>query len=74
MLERTNEPALNQNISSAAITNIQLKIITPRQHLLAISDASGTVHILQVPYILRASNLQHELGIVESYWSGIIQR
>ena len=52
LLERTNEPAMVQSISSTAITSIQLKIITSRQHLLAISDASGTVHILQVPYIL----------------------
>merc|ERR1719500_375047 len=74
VLERTNEPALKQSVSSTSITNIQLKIISPRQHLLAISDASGTVHILQVPYILRAPNQPNELQYAEAYFKREVDR
>ena len=74
ILERTNEPALVQSVSSMTITNIQLKVINPKQHLLAISDAQGTVHILQVPYILRAPSQANEIQHVEAYFNREVER
>jgi len=67
VLERTNEPALKQVISSAAITDIKPKIISPRQHLIAVSDAAGTINILTLPYILRTSNNDIDQSAVNSY-------
>lgn len=42
--------------------------------MLAISDASGTVHILQVPYILRAPSQPNEIQHVEAYFNREVER
>ncbi|RXN11979.1 WD repeat-containing 63 [Labeo rohita] len=61
LLQNTHEPSQSQNISSAAITCIRTSCISSKQHLLAVSDRLGTLHILQIPWTLRRSSNSEEL-------------
>ncbi|XP_068095221.1 dynein axonemal intermediate chain 3 [Hyperolius riggenbachi] len=65
ILEKTHEPSQTQNISAAAITYIRPWIASAKQHFLALSDDSGTLHVLEIPWTLRhpsgneKSSVQH---------------
>ncbi|XP_048860045.1 dynein axonemal intermediate chain 3-like isoform X1 [Brienomyrus brachyistius] len=52
LLEKTHEASQTQNLSTTQITCIKPWIVPPKQHLLAVSDHSGTLHILEVPWSL----------------------
>uniref|UniRef100_UPI00398E5900 dynein axonemal intermediate chain 3 n=1 Tax=Pristiophorus japonicus TaxID=55135 RepID=UPI00398E5900 len=67
LLEKTHEPSQTQNITSVAISCIKPCIISARQHLLAVSDDFGTLHILEVPCALRHP-LNQEMSNVEAYF------
>lgn len=53
LLEKTHEPSVVQNVTTARITELKPFIISNRLHLLAVSDAVGTLHILELPWNLR---------------------
>ncbi|XP_067892433.1 dynein axonemal intermediate chain 3 isoform X2 [Heterodontus francisci] len=73
LLEKTHEPSQTQNISSVAISCIKPWIISARQHLLAVSDDFGTLHILEVPWALRYP-LGQEKSNVEAYFDREVKR
>jgi len=54
LLDRSHEPSMTVNITSAAVTSMQFQSSTHRQ-LLAVGDDQGTVHVMEVPRILRRS-------------------
>ncbi|KAM9444629.1 dynein axonemal intermediate chain 3 [Clarias gariepinus] len=53
LLEKTHEPVVDQNITTAPISCIKPWIASAKQHFLAVSDHLGTLHILQIPWTLR---------------------
>lgn len=53
LLDRTHEPCMNQSISPVPITSIYPYQVTTKQHLMAVGDAAGTLHILAIPWSLR---------------------
>ncbi|XP_064605528.1 dynein axonemal intermediate chain 3-like [Liolophura sinensis] len=53
LLDKTHEPSLNQNVSSAAITDIYPFQVSQKQHLLGVGDSSGTLHIMEIPWSLK---------------------
>ncbi|XP_026055614.1 dynein axonemal intermediate chain 3 [Carassius auratus] len=67
LLQTSHEPSQIQNISSAAVTCISTSSISSKQHLLAVSDRLGTLHILQIPWTLRRSS-NSERQIVKKYF------
>ncbi|XP_078264204.1 dynein axonemal intermediate chain 3 [Rhinoraja longicauda] len=67
LLEKTHEPSQSQNITSVSISCLKPCIVTQKQHLLAVSDDFGTLHILEVPWSLRHP-FNQELPIVEAYF------
>ncbi|XP_059384539.1 dynein axonemal intermediate chain 3 isoform X1 [Carassius carassius] len=67
LLQNSHEPSQIQNISSAAVTCISTSSISSKQHLLAVSDRLGTLHILQIPWTLRRSS-NSERQIVKKYF------
>ncbi|XP_067845904.1 dynein axonemal intermediate chain 3 [Heptranchias perlo] len=73
LLEKTHEPSQTQNISSVAISCIKPWIVSPKQHLLAVSDDFGTLHILEVPWALRHP-LNQERSNVEGYFDREVKR
>jgi len=52
LLDRSHEPSMTVNITSAAVTSMQFHASANRQ-LLAVGDDQGTVHVMEVPRILR---------------------
>ncbi|EDV22170.1 uncharacterized protein TRIADDRAFT_29120 [Trichoplax adhaerens] len=54
LLDRSHEPSLVQDISSASITYIYAHQLSSRQQLLAAGDKEGTLRIMEVPW-----NLHH---------------
>ncbi|XP_051517378.1 dynein axonemal intermediate chain 3 [Myxocyprinus asiaticus] len=56
LLEKTHEPSQTQNISITPITCIKARSISSKQHLLAVSDGLGILHILEIPWTLRRSS------------------
>ncbi|XP_041063784.1 dynein intermediate chain 3, axonemal [Carcharodon carcharias] len=73
LLEKTHEPSQTQNISSVPISCIRPWIVSTRQHLLAVSDDFGTLHILEVPWALRYP-LTQEKSNVEAYFDREVKR
>ncbi|KAA0706513.1 WD repeat-containing protein 63 [Triplophysa tibetana] len=67
LLEKSHEPSLTQNISTASITSVRAKSISLKQHLLAVSDRLGTLHILQIPWTLRRPSA-NEMQIVKKFF------
>ena len=53
ILEHTHEPLIVQNITTAKITDVLPSIVSSKQHLLAIADNIGTLHILEISWVLR---------------------
>ncbi|XP_059839705.1 dynein axonemal intermediate chain 3 isoform X2 [Hypanus sabinus] len=73
LLEKTHEPLQTQNISSVPISCMKPCIVSQKQHLLAVSDDFGTLHILEVPWSLRHP-LSQEKSIVEAYFEKEVKR
>ncbi|XP_055486751.1 dynein axonemal intermediate chain 3 [Leucoraja erinacea] len=73
LLEKTHEPSQSQNITSVSISCMKPCIISQKQHLLAVSDDFGTLHILEVPWSLRHP-FNQELSTVEAYFDREEQR
>uniref|UniRef100_A0A4W4E163 WD repeat domain 63 n=1 Tax=Electrophorus electricus TaxID=8005 RepID=A0A4W4E163_ELEEL len=53
LLEKTHEPSQIQSVTTFPITCIKPWTVSLKQQLLAVSDHQGTLHILQVPWMLR---------------------
>uniref|UniRef100_H2Y8V0 WD repeat domain 63 n=1 Tax=Ciona savignyi TaxID=51511 RepID=H2Y8V0_CIOSA len=53
LLDRTHEPLLVQNVTAAQVTQIVPWVVSKKQHLVAVSDSVGTLHILEIPWNLR---------------------
>ncbi|CAG5111945.1 Oidioi.mRNA.OKI2018_I69.chr2.g6214.t1.cds [Oikopleura dioica] len=66
LLEKTHEPSVVQNVTTAAITDVTASIINAKLHLLAVSDSCGTLHILELPWNLRHPT-QNEKSSVHGY-------
>ncbi|XP_023218217.1 WD repeat-containing protein 63-like [Centruroides sculpturatus] len=62
ILHQTHEPILIQNVSANFITKIKPKIMKDKSHVLAISDANGTLYIMDLPLSLW-SPVQNEVRI-----------
>ncbi|CAH1773609.1 unnamed protein product [Owenia fusiformis] len=73
ILDRTHEPSLNQNVSAHPITCIYPYHITNKQHLLAVGDNSGTLHIMEIPWSLRVPT-PNELQGVTNYFDREVKR
>ncbi|XP_062921139.1 dynein axonemal intermediate chain 3 isoform X1 [Mobula hypostoma] len=73
LLEKTHEPLQTQNISSVPISCMKPCIVSQKQHLLAVSDDFGTLHILEVPWSLKHP-LNQEKSIVEGYFEKEVKR
>ncbi|KAF7696329.1 dynein axonemal intermediate chain 3 isoform X2 [Silurus meridionalis] len=73
LLEKTHEPVLNQNISSSPITCIKPRIVSSKQHFLAVSDRLGTLYILEVPWTLRQPSPNEEQNM-SSYVEREVER
>ncbi|XP_036377329.1 dynein intermediate chain 3, axonemal [Megalops cyprinoides] len=73
MMEKTHEPSQTQNITSTQITCIKPWIVSSKQHLLAVSDHFGTLHILEVPRILR-NPLSKEKQHMAKYFETEVER
>lgn len=52
LLDRSHEPSMSVNITSAAVTSMKFHVSASRQ-LLAVGDDQGTVHVMEVPRNLR---------------------
>ena len=53
LLEKTHEPSVVQNISTAGITQLTPWVVSNKTNLIAVSDAVGTLHILEIPWNFR---------------------
>ncbi|XP_013408046.1 WD repeat-containing protein 63 [Lingula anatina] len=73
LLDKTHEPSLVQSISSAPITSIYPYQISSKQHLLAVGDNLGTLHILEIPWSLRVATPNETVG-VSNYFDREVKR
>lgn len=73
ILDRTHEPSMTQSVSSAAITCIFPYQVTAKQHLLAVGDMTGTLHILEIPWSLRQAT-PNEANGVANYFEREVKR
>lgn len=73
LLDRTHEPSMNQSVSPAPITCIYPFAVTNKQHLLAVGDNAGTLHILEIPWSLRQPTT-NELTGVSNYFEREVKR
>ncbi|KAJ8376399.1 hypothetical protein SKAU_G00069790 [Synaphobranchus kaupii] len=73
LMEKSHEPAQTQNVTTTRITCIKPWIVSSKQHLLAVSDHFGTVHILEIPWALR-SPVSKEKLTVGRYFEEEVQR
>ncbi|XP_077981205.1 dynein axonemal intermediate chain 3-like [Glandiceps talaboti] len=73
ILDRTHEPSLTQNVTAASITSIFPWAVSSKQHLLAIADSIGTLHILEVPWNLRHAS-SNEVTSVSNYFDREVKR
>lgn len=67
LLEKTHEPSQTQNISTGQITCIKPWIVSSKQHLLAVSDEFGTLHILEIPWTLRHPSSNEKLSVTNYF-------
>lgn len=73
ILDKTHEPSLTQSVSAAPITTIYPYPVSQKQHLLAVGDNSGTLHILEIPWSLRHPT-PNELASVSNYVEREVKR
>jgi WD40 repeat protein len=55
LTDQTNRPVMTPNVVSTAVTSLEFRqpLATSRMHLLAVGDAKGTLHVLDLPVSLR---------------------
>nr|CAB3267718.1 WD repeat-containing protein 63 [Phallusia mammillata] len=63
LLDRTHEPLLVQNVTAAQVTQIVPWVVSKKQHLIAVSDNVGTLHILEIPWNLRHPSSSEKSGV-----------
>ncbi|KAL1022761.1 hypothetical protein UPYG_G00031960 [Umbra pygmaea] len=73
LLEKTHEPSQTQNITDTQITCIKPWVISSKQHLLAVSDHLGSLHILEIPWTLRRPSRNEKLS-VDTYFEKEVDR
>ncbi|KAK3590717.1 hypothetical protein CHS0354_012290 [Potamilus streckersoni] len=73
LLDKTHEPSLTQSVSPTSITTIFPWPISHKQHLLAVGDSAGTLHILEIPWSLKHST-PNELTGVANYFEREVKR
>ncbi|XP_060606254.1 dynein axonemal intermediate chain 3-like [Ruditapes philippinarum] len=73
LLDKTHEPSITQSVSPVAITSIYPFPVSHKQHLLAVGDNAGTLHILEIPWSLRLST-PNELTGVANYIEREVKR
>ncbi|XP_045159985.2 dynein axonemal intermediate chain 3-like isoform X2 [Mercenaria mercenaria] len=73
LLDKTHEPSITQSVSPVAITSIYPFAVSHKQHLLAVGDNAGTLHILEIPWSLRLST-PNELTGVANYIEREVKR
>ncbi|WAR24235.1 DNAI3-like protein [Mya arenaria] len=67
LLDKTHEPSITQSVSPVAITRIFPHPVSHKQHLLAVGDSAGTLHILEIPWSLRLSTPNEETGVANYF-------
>nr|XP_014342639.1 PREDICTED: WD repeat-containing protein 63 isoform X2 [Latimeria chalumnae] len=72
LLEKTHECSQTQNISTSAITAIRPWIFSSKQHILAVADDFGTLHVLEIPWTLRHPS-SNEKSSIQYYFEREIQ-
>ncbi|KAH3693237.1 hypothetical protein DPMN_192641 [Dreissena polymorpha] len=73
LLDKTHEPSITQSVSPSAITKIYPHAVSHKQHLLAVGDSSGTLHILEIPWSLRLP-APNEVTGVANYFEREVKR
>ncbi|KAK3092104.1 hypothetical protein FSP39_025223 [Pinctada imbricata] len=73
ILDKTHEPTLSQSITSAPITQLYPFPVSQKQHLLAVGDDAGTLHILEIPWSLRQPT-PNEITGVSNYFEREVKR
>lgn len=73
LLDKTHEPSLVQSVSPAPITTIYPFPVSQKQHLLAVGDTLGTLHILEIPWSLRHPTPNETIG-VSNYFEREVKR
>lgn len=73
LLDKTHEPTLTQSVSPAPITTIFPFQISQKQHLLAVGDNAGTLHILEIPWSLRQPT-PNEVSGISNYFDREVKR
>ncbi|KAL5022553.1 hypothetical protein ScPMuIL_001708 [Solemya velum] len=73
LLDKTHEPCLTQSVSPAPITTIHPFQVSQKQHLLAVGDNSGTLHILEIPWSLRHPT-PNEISGMSNYFEREVKR
>jgi len=73
LLEKTHEPSVIQNVTTSRVSELKPWIVSPRLHLLGVSDSVGTLHILELPWNLRQPT-PNEISSVQGYISREVQR
>ena len=67
LVDRSHEPNMSVNVSSAAVTSIEFgKPDKSGRQLLAVGDDLGALHILEMPRTLRRST-PNEAAVVSSF-------
>ncbi|NWV00483.1 WDR63 protein, partial [Upupa epops] len=73
LLKKTYEPSHIQNISSSMITSICPWIASPKEHILAVCDDLGVLHILEICQKTLSYPLRNELANVLDYFEGEVK-
>jgi len=74
LVDRSHEPNMSVNVSSAAVTSIEFgKPDKSGRQLLAVGDDLGALHILEMPRTLRRST-PNEAAVVSSFIDREVQR
>jgi len=72
LLDRSHEPSMTVNVTSAAVTSMQFHASANRQ-LLAVGDDQGTVHVMEVPRILRRA-ANNEKTFTQTFFDREVKR
>uniref|UniRef100_A0AAY4DBC1 WDR63 n=1 Tax=Denticeps clupeoides TaxID=299321 RepID=A0AAY4DBC1_9TELE len=73
LVEKTHKSFHTQNITTSQITCIRPWINHSKQNLLAASDQSGTLHILEIPWMLHSPS-KHEKLNMSKYFEKEVER
>ncbi|XP_033738311.1 WD repeat-containing protein 63-like isoform X3 [Pecten maximus] len=73
LLDKTHEPCMTQNVSPVPITSLYPFQVSQKQHLMAVGDNAGTLHILEIPWSLRQPTANEYTGI-SNYFEREVKR